>query len=222
MRNNTESKAERLDQIYSILTGKYPNAALRLNFKTPLDLLIASILAAQCRDERVNQVTSFLFGKYKKAADYASADVATFEREIGSIPMFRRKTRSIKAACEVLVAKHGGEVPDDIDALTSLKGVGRKTANLVLSSAFGKPAIVVDTHVMRVSSRLRLTIETDPDQIEQDLMRLLPRERWSQLAHLFASLGRDACKAPKPRCSACPVGQLCPFLTEARGDRIEH
>lgn len=221
MGESMKSKAERLGQIYSVLTAEYPNAALRLNFKTPLNLLIASILAAQCKDERVNEVTSFLFDKYKNAADYASADVATFEREIGSIPMFRRKTCSIKAACEELVAKHGGEVPDDIDALTSLKGVGRKTANLVLSSAFGKPAIVVDTHVIRVSSRLRLTIQTDADRIEQDLMRLLPKERWSRLAHLFAALGRDVCKAPKPKCSTCPVSRLCPSPAKAQGDQVE-
>ena len=217
MGESMKSRAERLGRIYSILARKYPNAGLRLNFKTPLDLLVASILAAQCRDERVNEVTSFLFGKYKVAADYADADVATFEREIGSVPMFRRKTRSIKAACEALVVGHGGEVPADIDALTALKGVGRKTANLVLSSAFGKPAIVVDTHVMRIAGRLGLSKETDRDKIELDLMKLLPENRWSQLAHLFAAFGRDVCKARAPKCEACPVGQLCPSVQQGTG-----
>ncbi len=217
MGESIKSKAERLSRIYSILAREYPNAGLRLNFRTPLDLLVASILAAQCRDERVNEVTSFLFGKYKTAADYANADVATFEREIGSVPMFRRKTRSIKAACEALVAGHGGEAPADIDALIALKGVGRKTANLVLSSAFGKPAIVVDTHVMRIAGRLGLSEEMDRDKIELDLMRLLPEDRWSQLAHLFSALGRDVCKARAPKCEACPVGQLCPSVQRSTG-----
>jgi len=217
MSESTNSKSGRLAQIYSKLARRYPNAGLRLNFRTPLDLLVASILAAQCRDERVNEVTSFLFGKYKTAADYANADVATFEREIGSVPIFRRKTRSIKAACESLVAKHGGEAPADIDALTALKGVGRKTANLVLSCAFGKPAIVVDTHVLRIAGRLGLSKETDRDKIERDLMRLLPKNRWSQLAHLFSAFGRDVCKARAPKCEACPVGQLCPSVQRGAG-----
>ncbi len=217
MIESTTDKAERLAQIFSVLEREYPDAGLRLNFKTPLDLLVASILAAQCRDERVNKVTSFLFSKYRTATDYASADVATFEREIGSIPMFRRKTRSIKAACEALVARHSGDVPPNINALTALMGVGRKTANLVLSSAFGRPAIVVDTHVLRLSGRLGLSSETDRDKIEQDLMKLLPNERWAQLGHLFAALGRDVCKARTPKCAACPVGELCPlFNTVAR------
>ena len=217
MSENSNSKAERLGRIYSILSRRYPDAGLRLNFRTPLDLLVASILAAQCRDERVNEVTSSLFGKYRTAADYADADVVTLEREIGSIPMFRRKTQSIKAACQALVARHGGEVPADTDSLTALKGVGRKTANLVLSSAFGKPAIVVDTHVMRIAGRLGLSKETDRDKIELGLMRLLPRDRWSQVGRLFAAFGRDVCKARTPRCGVCPVGQLCPSLQRGSG-----
>ena len=215
MVESTTDKAGRLAQIFSILERGYPDAGLRLDFKTPLDLLVASILAAQCRDERVNEVTSLLFSKYKTAADYANADVATFEREIGSIPMFRRKTRSIKAAGEALVARHGGDVPPDIDALTALKGVGRKTANLVLSSAFGRPAIVVDTHVLRLSGRLGLSSETDRDKIEQDLMKLLPKERWAQFGRLFAAFGRDVCKARSPRCAICPVCKLCPQINVA-------
>ena len=217
MSENSISKAERLGGIYSILSREYPDAGLRLHFETPLDLLVASILAAQCRDERVNAVTSLLFGKYKTAADYANADVATLEREIGSVPMFRRKTRSIKEACEALVTKHGGETPADIDALTALKGVGRKTANLVLSSAFEIPAIVVDTHVMRIAGRLGLSKETDRDKIELDLMRLLPKDRWSQLGHIFSAFGRDVCRARAPRCDICPVAQFCPFAQQSSG-----
>ncbi|MBN1592838.1 MAG: endonuclease III [Candidatus Coatesbacteria bacterium] len=209
---SVKQRKERLAAIFLILKSRYPDARLELEFKTPLDLLVASILAAQCTDERVNEVTGSLFEKYRAASDYANADPALFEREIGSIPLFRKKTRSIINACKEIVLNNHGEVPSDIEALTSLKGIGRKTANLVISSAFGKPAIVVDTHVYRISGRLGLSAETDRDKIEFALMELLPRENWSEFGHLLATFGRDICRARAPKCRSCPVENLCPRL----------
>lgn len=211
MGESSKAKAERLAEVYSILESRYPDARLRLDFSTALDLLVASILAARCRDDVVNRTTKSLFAKYRTAKDYADANVETLEAQLGGLPMFRRKARSIKAACEALVAEHGGEVPADVNALTALKGVGRKTANLVLSNAFGQPAIVVDNHVLRICRRLGISSEAeDPGQTEQALMRILPEKRWSHLAHIFSDFGRDICSARNPKCALCPVAELCP------------
>jgi len=221
MGESSRMKAERLGEVYSILEARYPDARLRLDLTTPLDLLVASILAARCRDEVVNRTTASLFANYRTAKDYADADLATLEAELGSLPMFRRKARSIKAACESLVAEHDGKVPADVGALTALKGVGRKTANLVLSNAFGQPAIVVDTHVLRICERLDLSSGTDRDRTERELMRMLPENRWSHLAHIFSDFGRETCKAQNPRCALCPVAKLCPYIKKRRGVAIE-
>lgn len=212
MTESAKNRTERLGKIYSVLAEEYPNAALRLGFGNPLELLVASILAAQCTDDRVNQVTESLFEKYKTAADYASASAEALEQEVRSIPMCRRKARQIIASCRLLVDKYGGQVPADIDALTELKGVGRKTANLVLGNAFGIPGIVVDTHVMRISKRLELSGSDDREKIEQDLMKLLPKDKWTHLGHLFGAFGREVCKAPFPKCRICLIDRFCPFF----------
>ncbi|MCD6328507.1 endonuclease III [bacterium] len=203
-------RAERLDTACTTLSENYPNARLKLRFESPLQLLIASILAAQCRDERVNEVTLELFSKYRTVADFANAEMERLQEDIASIPLFRRKAATIRSCCQTLIEDHGGEVPSDLNALTAVKGIGRKTANMVLGNAFGIPAIIVDTHVLRIANRLGLSQESDRDKVEQDLMRLLPKERWTRLGHLFAEFGREICKAPKAKCLVCPIGRLCP------------
>ena len=189
----------------------YPDAHCELDFKNPLQLLIATILSAQCTDKRVNMVTPALFKKYRTAGAYAAADPATFENEIRSTGFFRSKTKSILAACSAVVAKHGGRVPETMEALTALPGVGRKTANVVLGNAFGKDeGIVVDTHVIRLSRRLRLTKHTDAEKIERDLTRIVPRKDWTIWSHWLIWHGRRRCFARKPDCRHCEVFALCP------------
>jgi endonuclease III len=189
----------------------YPDAHCELDFKNPLELLIATILSAQCTDKRVNMVTPALFKKYRTAADYAKADPGRFEDEIRSTGFFRSKTKSIRGATAAIVSTHGGKVPDTMEELTALPGVGRKTANVVLGNAFGKnEGIVVDTHVARLSQRLRLTRETDPGKIEQDLTRIVPRADWAIWSHWLIWHGRRRCFARKPDCANCEVFALCP------------
>jgi endonuclease-3 len=189
----------------------YPDAHCELDFKNPLQLLIATILSAQCTDKRVNMVTPVLFKKYRTAADYARANPARFENEIRSTGFFRSKTRNIRGACATIVAQRGGKVPDTMGKLTALPGVGRKTANVVLGNAFGKnEGIVVDTHVARLSHRLRLTRETDAEKIEGDLTRIVPRKDWTIWSHWLIWHGRRRCFARKPDCANCEVFTLCP------------
>jgi endonuclease-3 len=189
----------------------YPDAHCELDFKNPLQLLIATILSAQCTDKRVNMVTPGLFKKYPTAAAFAKANPTTLENEIRSTGFFRSKTKSIRAACAAIVSVHGGNVPDTMEALTGLPGVGRKTANVVLGNAFGKnDGIVVDTHVIRLSQRLRLTKQTDPEKIERDLMKLVPRPDWTLWSHWLIWHGRRRCFARKPDCGNCEVFNLCP------------
>jgi endonuclease III len=189
----------------------YPDAHCELDYKNPLQLLTATILSAQCTDKRVNMVTPVLFKKYRTAADYAKADPGKFENEIRSTGFFRSKTKSILAACAALVARHQGEVPDTMKALTALPGVGRKTANVVLGNAFGKSeGIVVDTHVARLTHRLRLTKNTDAEKIEHDLTRIVPRKDWTIWSHWLIWHGRRCCFARKPDCPNCEVFALCP------------
>ncbi len=172
---------------------------------------MATILSAQCTDARVNLVTKDLFRKYRIAGDYAAADPAVFEQEIRSTGFFRNKTKSVIGMAQALVERFGGSVPDTMEALTSLPGVGRKTANVVLGNAFGKDeGVVVDTHVARISRLLRLTRQAEADKIEQDLMRIVPRQRWTLFPHLLIHHGRAICVARRPRCEACPVSDLCP------------
>ncbi|HEY4757644.1 MAG TPA: endonuclease III [Chthoniobacterales bacterium] len=189
----------------------YPDAHCELDFRNPLQLLIATILSAQCTDKRVNMVTPFLFKKYRDAAAFAGAIPATFEKEIRSTGFFRSKTKSILGACHAIASKHAGKVPDTMEELCALPGVGRKTANVVLGNAFSKSqGIVVDTHVIRLSQRFRLTKHSDPEKIERDLMKIVPQGDWTLWSHWLIWHGRRRCFARKPDCLNCEVFTLCP------------
>jgi endonuclease-3 len=211
VRESAESRRARARSLIRHLEGAYPDATIALRFTTPLELLVATILAAQCTDERVNQVTASLFQKYRAARDYALADPATFEGEIRSTGFFRAKTRSVLGMARALVERHGGEVPRTLEALTALPGVGRKTANVVLGNAFGIPGIAVDTHVFRVTQRLGLAKADDPDDVEAQLAEVVPRPRWTRFCHLIQAHGRRVCHARTPACPTCPVRALCPW-----------
>jgi len=200
----------RVKRIVSALARAYPEARCALVFASPLELLVATILSAQCTDARVNQVTSGLFRKYRSARDYAQAAPAELENDIRSTGFYRNKARAIRACCAALLERHDGAVPRTMEELTALPGVGRKTANLVLAEAFGVPGITVDTHVTRVTRRLGLTQRTDPDRIEQDLMALLPRDQWNGFSLRVIQHGRAVCKARTPRCHQCVLLQSCP------------
>ena len=202
---------ERVAQLVKAFPKVYPDAHTELNFKNPLELLIATILSAQCTDKRVNMVTPALFKKYRTAADYAKAPPAELEKAIKSTGFFRSKTKSIRGATSTIATKFGGRVPDTMEKLRELPGVGRKTANVVLGNAFHKDeGIVVDTHVIRLSQRLGLTKQTDPEKIERDLMKLVPREHWTNWSHWLIWHGRRRCYARKPDCAHCEVFRLCP------------
>jgi endonuclease-3 len=202
----------RVREILRRLRETYPVARTALNFRTPLELLVATILSAQCTDERVNRVTAELFRKYRTAADYAAAPVRELERLIRPTGYYRNKARAIKAACQKLVADFGGEVPATMEELLTLPGVARKTANVVLQNAFGIPSgIVVDTHVLRVARRLGLTTHTDRDKVERDLMGLIPRQEWIAFSHRLILHGRQTCRARRPLCGQCVLQTLCPY-----------
>jgi endonuclease-3 len=206
------NKPETVRKVLDILEKTYPDARVTLNYKTPLQLLIATILAAQCTDERVNLVTKDLFRKYRTAADFAQADPPAFEEEIRSTGFFRNKTKSVIRCCQDIVKKFKGEVPRTLEELTSLAGVGRKTANIVLGNAFGRQAIAVDTHVKRVTHRLGWAKSDDPDKIEFELMKVIPEDRWTKACHQLIFHGRNICVAPRPKCSVCPVEKFCPKI----------
>jgi endonuclease III len=202
---------ERIAQLLKVLPQVYPGAHCELDFHNPLQLLVATILSAQCTDKRVNMVTPALFKKYRTAKDYADAPQAEFENAIKSTGFYRNKTKSIRAAMRAIAEEHGGKVPDTMEELRELPGVGRKTANVVLGNAFEKnEGIVVDTHVTRLSQRLGLTKQKDAEKIERDLMKLLPREDWTDWSHWLIWHGRRRCYARKPDCSNCEVFRLCP------------
>jgi endonuclease-3 len=201
----------RARRILAILEAAYPDARIALHFTTPLELIVATILSAQCTDERVNQVTPALFRKYRTAADWAAADRATLEDEVRSTGFFRAKARALIGMATALVRDHGGEVPRSREALVRLPGVGLKTASVVLGNAFGTPAIAVDTHVFRVAQRLGLGAASDPDALHDQLAEVLPRPAWTRACHLFQAHGRRTCRARAPRCPACPVRALCPW-----------
>ncbi len=188
----------------------YPDPQCALNFTSPLELLVATILSAQCTDLRVNQVTVDLFRKYPDARAYAEADLGELEEVIRSTGFYRNKARNIIACAAALVDRHGGAVPSTMEELTALAGVGRKTANVVLGNIFDIPGMVVDTHVKRLANRFGWSRQSDPVRIEQDLCRLLPRRKWTATSHLLILHGRALCKAQTPLCSACPVLDLCP------------
>jgi len=197
-------------KILARLQRLYPRARSALDFRTPLQALIAAILAAQCTDARVNQVTPDLFRKYRKAEDYARVPLTTLQNDIRSINFYRNKARSIQACCRRLLKKFGGKVPKTLEEMVELPGVGRKTANMVLGNSYGIPGIIVDTHVIRVAFRLGLTRENKPEKIEADLMKLVPKPRWTLFSHQLSSHGRAVCKAPTPLCSQCALNPLCP------------
>jgi len=207
------AKAARLTKIIAGLQKAYPDAHCELNFSNPLELLIATILSAQCTDKRVNLVTENLFKKYTSAAAFAAAPSSALEEAIKSTGFFRNKAKSIKACCQAVVDKHGWAVPQTMEQLTSLGGVGRKTANVVLGNAFNiSSCIVVDTHVARVSQRLALTQQTEPEKIEQELMDLVPKQQWTLFSHWLIWHGRRRCFARSPDCPGCEVRSLCPRI----------
>ncbi|HTG33890.1 MAG TPA: endonuclease III [Thermoanaerobaculia bacterium] len=210
-RESGRARRQRAAEILARLRQAYPEVRLALDFQSPLQLVMATVLAAQCTDERVNQVTPALFRRYPTARDYAAADLAELEEMVRTTGFFRNKARALKNLGTALTAEHGGEVPASLELLVALPGVGRKTANVVLGNAFGlNEGVAVDTHVQRLSRRLFLTEETDPEKIERDLMPVLPREEWTRFALLLQDHGRKICKARKPECAICPVADLCP------------
>ncbi|HZN49632.1 MAG TPA: endonuclease III [Methylomirabilota bacterium] len=211
MRESRDAKRARARQIVRALKKAYPDAKCALNFTSPLELLVATILSAQCTDERVNMVTPALFKKYRTARDYAAADTAALEEDVRSTGFYRAKSRSIVGMAKALIDRHGGEVPKDREALTELPGVGLKTANVLLGNAFGEQAVAVDTHVFRVSQRLGLARSDDPDKIHDQLVDVLPKAELTLTTHLLQSHGRRCCAAKKPLCPACPVKSLCPW-----------
>lgn len=210
-RESLGEKQARVRRIIAVLKRTHPDAKLALNFSNPLELLVALILAAQARDDLVNRVTPGLFRKYRTAADYANEKESVLQKQVSRINFFRQKTRSIQKACAMLVKDFGGKVPDNMDDLLRLAGVGRKTANAILANAFGQPAIVVDTHTRRLSQRLGLTNKDVPDKIEIDLVKIVPQKEWTKFCHLLQFHGRRVCTARNPKCPNCSIGTLCPW-----------
>ena len=200
---------KRVNQIIEILDSEYPNARTALHFNNPLELLVATVLSAQCTDERVNKVTSDLFRKYRSAEDYARIDLAELEEDIRPTGFFRNKSKAIKSFCNDLVEKFNGKVPDNLKDLVSLSGIGRKTANLVLGEVFDIPGIVVDTHVLRLSRLIGLTKNTDATKVEFDLMEVVPRDRWIRFSNLLILHGRAICIARRPKHGECKIVHLC-------------
>lgn len=202
---------DKAKKILATLKKEYPGSKCSLIFKNPFELLMATILSAQCTDERVNKVTPALFKNYPNPEAFARADLKELEDEVRPTGFYRSKARSIHACSKEIGERFGGRVPSELDDLISLHGVGRKTANVVLGNAFGKEAVVVETHVIRISNRLGLTRVEDPVKMEFEFMELFPRKDWSHLAHLFIDHGRAVCKAPKPRCEICKLTSLCDY-----------
>lgn len=210
-----EERRQRVQKIIQILDRTYPAVTIALHFKTPLELLIALILAAQCTDERVNQVTADIFNKYRTARDWARANLTTLEAEIRPTGFYRNKAKAIQACSRALVDRFNGKVPQSLEDLVALPGVGRKTANILRGNAFNQPAIGVDTHVARLAQRLEATAQTDPDKIEFDLDPLVPDTVKVRFCHLLQAHGRTVCLARKPQCPACSVNHLCPYPARA-------
>jgi endonuclease-3 len=212
-RESTADKIARTKKIVAALEQAYPNAHCELNYSNPLELLVATILSAQCTDKRVNLVTADLFKKYRSAGDFAGANPAELENDIRSTGFYKNKARNLKSACADIVAKHGGQVPQSMEELVQLGGVGRKTANVVLGNAFNiNVGVVVDTHIARLSHRLGLTAHRTPEKIEQDLIMLVPQAKWTLFSHLVIWHGRRRCPARKPDCENCEVLKFCPRI----------
>ena len=202
---------ERAPEIIRILSETYPDAKVALRFSNPLEMLVATILSAQCTDEKVNEVTETLFAKYRTCEDYLRVPEEELKRDIKPTGFFNQKALSIREACRRMVEVYDGKVPDMMEDLITLRGVARKTANIVLGNAYGTVVgIAVDTHVKRVANRLGFTQQSDPDKIEQDLMRLIPKERWFDFTYVLIDHGRQVCVARRPKCEICPVNHLCP------------
>ncbi len=207
---NSENK-ERVLKTIKLLEKEYSDATITLNYSNPLELLVATILSAQCTDQRVNVVTKTLFKRYKKAEDYANANISELEQDIRSTGFFRNKSKNIKKCCQMLIEKFDSRIPDTMEEILELPGVARKTANIVLSKAFGVvEGIAVDTHVGRLAKKLGLTEKSNPDKIEKDLMKLTPKASWVRLTDLLISHGRKVCRARKPKCELCVLNRLCP------------
>jgi endonuclease-3 len=219
MRESMAEKRRRVRTLLRELKKAYPGAKIALDFTTPLELLVATILSAQCTDERVNMVTPGLFATYRTAADLARAHLPALEADIRSTGFYRAKARSLVGMARALVIRHAGEVPRTRDALVALPGVGLKTANVVLGNAFGEQAIAVDTHVFRVSQRLGLAKSDDPERIHDQLTEVAPRAAWTQATHLLITHGRRTCTARAPLCPACPVRRFCPWPGKTRPRR---
>jgi len=198
-------------QINRILKAVYPEVKTQLHYRNPFELLVATVLSAQCTDHQVNIVTTLLFQKLASPADFAAAPLDEIEALIRPTGYFRNKAKNIKNCCRMLIEKYNGRVPDRLDELVTLPGIGRKTANVVLGAAFGIPGIVVDTHVGRISKRLALTENSDPVKVEFDLMKLIPQNDWSDFSLRLIFFGRETCKARKPLCPGCPLRDLCPY-----------
>jgi endonuclease-3 len=211
-----EDLRNRVKKIIRILSKEIPDSTIALKFSNPLELLIATILSAQCTDVKVNQVTLDLFKRYRTAKDYAESNLGTLEEEIRPTGFYRNKAKSVQKCCQELMKRFGGEVPKTLDDLVTLPGVGRKTANVLLGNAFGIPGIAVDTHVHRVSRRIGLTKNDDPVKIEFDLMEIVPKEEWTHFSNLLIWHGRKICVARKPLCGICPIRKECDYGTKLK------
>ncbi len=210
-KNDLADAKERVKKIIPLLKKAYPEARCALEHQNPLELLIATILSAQCTDVRVNIVTKDLFRKYRSARDYAEADISALEDDIKSTGFYHNKAKNIQGACAAMIAKHGGEVPATMEELTALPGVGRKTANVILGNAFGIPGVVTDTHVIRLSRLIGLSANTDAVKLEQDLMAMAPKKEWTLFSHLLIFHGRQVCVARRPDCGNCCIRALCAY-----------
>jgi endonuclease-3 len=201
-----------IEKLICKLVDKYPDAKCSLDFATPLELMVAVILSAQSTDAMINKITPALFARFKTAADYATCDISELEHFVKSSGFYRNKAKNIKNACKVIVEKYNGNVPDTMSELTSLPGIGRKTANVILLNAFNKcEGIAVDTHAKRISNRIGLSQNTDPEKIEKDLLNKIPQKYWGKMNHLFVYHGRAACIARKPKCDECCIKEFCEF-----------
>ena len=212
MKESLKSKRERAEKIYDVFKDIYGKGECTLDYKDPLQLLIATQLAAQCTDARVNLVTPALYKKYPDVYAFANADELELQNDIKSTGFFRNKAKNIIGCCRMLINDFGGEVPKSMEELLKLPGVGRKTANLVLGDAFGIPGVVVDTHATRLSNRMGFTVNKDPYKIELDLMKIIPKENWGSFCHMLVHHGRAYCDARRPNCAECPIAEFCPKI----------
>jgi endonuclease-3 len=220
IKKGVAAQKSRAGAVLGRLKEAYPGLKVSLDFETPLELLVATILSAQCTDARVNQVTKTLFRKYRNCQDYLRVPVEELEQDVHTCGFYRQKTKSIRETSRSILDEFGGEVPGTMDELLRLRGVGRKTANILLSTCYGQQAVIVDTHCKRVAKRLGFTSNTDPEKIEQDLMKVWLEEHWTDLSHALVLHGRNVCVAGRPLCSKCVVRELCPFPESAEGKKV--